>query len=331
MHVCPSNVSGASLIDQLAEAKVHVLQPLNPVEPYIEFHSLAVCSHELEVLLPAYDQTMMPNLTDLWDCGEVFDQKLRKHGKEGILIKNPQVNMLVATTPGQLQSFLPNGAWDKGFMARVIPIFNSEKIIKPLFGDEFLNGGMPAHNLAGYDDMLADLKRIGGMFGQYRPTLEVMHALNKWVLAGDADAPKHPRFAHYNTRRTHNLLKLCMIAAAQSRDDLTIELGDLDLAINWMVEAEFHMEHIFAAMTTGGDGAVMEEAQHWIAGAFIKLNGKGVSKRLIIKWLSSKVPNYSVMKVFENLVAAGMITSMNQLDQGGSELYRPVPKESSTP
>ena len=112
IHVGPSDLTSASLIDALNDAVRRHIQ-LNAGQPYIEFNSLTVISRELGVLIPAWDTSLMNNLTDIYD-GFTVDQ--RRRGKDlHVKIKDPQINLLGACTPSYLNEVLPPGAWIKGF------------------------------------------------------------------------------------------------------------------------------------------------------------------------------------------------------------------------
>src|SRR5215475_15648865 len=132
IHVGPSDITAASLIDSLNESTRRVILTGDP--PYMEFNSLSVITREFGVLVPSWDTSLMNNLTDIYD-GFTVDQKRR--GKDlRIKIPNPQINLLGACTPGYLNEVMPAGAWDQGFISRTILVFSGQKSIKDPFVDE---------------------------------------------------------------------------------------------------------------------------------------------------------------------------------------------------
>lgn len=295
-HVAPTSVTKASLIDALAQAERRVVIPThNP--PVISFNSLIITSDELGVLLPSYENDFMNVLTNIYDC-RIYSET-RRTNKISIKLDAPQLNMCAATTPSYLNALLPEGAWDQGFLSRTMLIYSGADAPQDLFAlntyDEKLE-----------KDLERDLRHIGQMFGQMTFTQEAIDALNDWHLSGGQPAPIHPKLAHYNTRRTAHLLKLCVVASASQSDDLVITLDHYAEALDWLSEAEFAMADIFKSMKTGGDGAVIEECYHFAYTLWVK-EKKPVLEHRLFHFLQERTPAHNVERILTVMEKAGLL------------------------
>lgn len=312
-HVAPSSVTKASLIDALRDAERRLIRP-NSVPSIISFNSLLICSNELGVLIPAYENDFMNTLTDIYD-GHPYGERRRTKDLNFVL-ERPQLNMLAATTPSYLNNIMPEGAWDQGFISRVILIFSGETIRRPLFdetqADQSLN-----------EDLMNDLKIIGDLYGKMSFTEEAGEAISKWHLDYGPPQPDHPKLHHYNTRRTAHLLKLCMVASAAMSDDLIITREHYEIALSWLLEAETFMPDIFKAMKAGGDRRAMEELWHFAYSTYIK-DKKPIPEFRLISFLSEKVPAHNVGRILEIMEKAKFFDVVQEPKVG--KCYKPRAK-----
>lgn len=317
LFVSPTSMTSASLSDDLNAAKRRIVRPAS-IPPYVEFNSLLIALNELSVMFPAYDAEIMNRFTDLYDC-DVYEETRRAKSIK-ITIPNSQVNILAATTPSYLNELMPVGAWDQGFISRVIMIFSAEKIIKPLFE-------ITSKDPELFKSLSDDLKYIvHHMYGQFNWEPRAQAAMEAWAAAGGPPAPDHPRLQHYTGRRNAHLLKLCMVACiSRENGNKLITLEDFQLALDWLVEAEFFMPDIFKSMVTGGDSAAMDEAFHYIFQIFER-EKKPLPEHRIVHYLSQRVPAHSVMRVFETMFRSNMIEIADH-DAKGKNLWKPVGKQ----
>lgn len=294
--MAPTSLTKAALIDALTDAKRRIVRPgLTP--PYVEFNSLLVLAGELGVLLPAYDTDFMNTLTAIYDGHKYAERRRTKDLK--LSIDSPQLNILGATTPSSLNSFLPEGAWDQGFLSRTILIYSGETILTPLFVET-------GNDEDSFKALLADLKQIGNLYGKFEFTPEAGNAISNWHQAGGPPAPEHPKLTHYVTRRTAHLLKLCMVASAETSGDLIITLDHYQRALGWLLEAEVHMPDIFRSMNMGGDSRAIEEAWYFVFKAHAK-EGKPVAEHRLFNFLKEKVPSHAVGKIVEVMIKSQII------------------------
>jgi hypothetical protein len=295
-HVANSSVTKAALIDSLATASRKIIRPLD-TNPVYSFNSLLIGSNELGVLLPAYDSEFMNTLTDLYDGKNYSESRRTKDLK--IKIENPNLNMLAGCTPGYLRETLPPGAWDQGFLSRVILIYNGEIQLQSLFLED--------DEISQMSQLKTRLKTISEKFGPYTFTEEARAFIDHWHLNGQAPRPDHPRLAHYLTRRTAHLLKLSMIAAASSSISLVIEKSHIQRAMLWLFEAEFYMTDIFKAMATGGDSQVIEDTFHHLYTLYLREGQKPIAEHRLVHFLQERTPAHNIVRVLEIMERAKMI------------------------
>lgn len=315
LHIAPSDLTTASMIDALNESVRRVIL-LNASEPFVEFNSMTVISRELGVLIPAWETSLMNNLTDIYD-GFTVDQKRR--GKDlRIKIKDPQINLLGACTPSYLSEVMPAGAWDQGFISRTLLIYSGDRVRK----DPFVDEGALLERLRG--DLLHDLKTIALEYGQMSFTTPAAAAIKAWINDGCKPEPAHQRLQFYNARRIAHLLKLCMVSSMARSGQKVIALEHYSEALNWLIEAESYMPDIFKSMITGGDSSAMEETWNYVWTLFAK-EKRPVAEHRIVHFLRERVPAHSVMRVLEVMVKARMLETI--VGDNKFNGYRPTSRE----
>jgi len=297
LHVAPKSLTKPSLIDSLSEAKRSKTLINGAKSSFLEFNSLLVHAGELGVLIPQYDPDFMNILTDIYD-GNVYEERRRGNNLH-IIIKKPQLNILGATTPSYLNQTLPEGAWDQGFLSRTFLIFSGETELVDLFGDDIAED---EH----YSNLRSDLRAINDMIGVFSFDSVARAAISEWHLSGGQPRPDHPKLVHYNTRRSAHLLKLCMVASAARSSERLITAEDYLTALGWLLEAESIMPDIFKALTSGGDGKVIEEAYHYLYKVYMASN-QPVAEHRLVGFLAEKVPAYNIVKIIETMEKSGQI------------------------
>ena len=293
LHLARISLSKAALMDQLAESYRLVDSST--------FNSLMIASFELGALIPNYDQDFLNALVFLYDCIR-YDED-RRGMKEPLIIPKPVVNILAACTPGYLVSTMPTGAWDQGFLARVIVVFAD-------LGDRQrlnLNEEEPEDTVGIRADLIHDIEQIAQISGKLEFERAAAFAMEAWYdVESKESAPTHPRLQHYNTRRPVHLLKLCIIAAVDAgRRIITAE--DFYTAKGWLYEVEASMPTIFTAMNTGGDAQVMNDCWHWALTGFVRADRTPIPVSQVHQYLANKVPIHNVARMVDEMLRAGML------------------------
>lgn len=315
LHVAPSSVSRASLIDSLALAERTVLRPTE-VQPFTKFNSLQVGATEFGTFLAAYDTEFLSTLNDLYD--NVRYKESKRHMKHPIEMAAPQLNIIAGTTPAWLGGTLPETAWSEGFSSRLVLIYSGERIKTDPFNEDGRD-----EDLA--DRLTKDLIDIHGMFGQMAFEEEVLHAYKAWYYADCPPIPEHPKLEHYLPRRHIHLLKLCMVMSVSRASDYVIRMEDYQAALDMLLETEAFMPEIFKAMRHSSAVNAYDETYAFVYNAYVK-EGEAIPEHRIIYFISQRVPDYSVAKTLENMVSGGMLVVANISGPGSRPTYKPAAK-----
>lgn len=314
-HIAPSSISRASMIDALHKAERKLVHPQDKDEPIKSFNSLTIFSMELGVLIPGYENDFMHTLTDIYD-NEPYSET-RRTNKLDIQMAKPQLNLLAATTPSYLNHLIPEGAWDQGFLSRVVLVYHG-----PVPPQDLFNGVAPTLNLG--RDLEEDLLQIGKLYGKFKFEEEAASLINDWHKAGGVPKPDHPRLMNYNSRRTAHLLKLCMIIAASSGDEPIITVDHFAEALDTLTEVEKFMPDIFKAMSSGGSGKIIEETYYFIFKAYAAAKHQPVIQSRVINFMVERVPAHTIDVILKQMEAARLIEQ--QLTPAGYA-WKPLSKE----
>lgn len=309
-YLAPTSLTKASLIDKLDDANRRIVRPMEDPS-VVQFNSLQVVANEFGVFLPSWEAEFMNVLTDLWDCGPYAES--RRTGNTNVNIPNTQLNMLSATTPAQLMNLLPEGAWEQGFMSRVLLVYSGESMFTDLFAELDKDDKLMTA-------MRSDLKDIYKMYGEMKVDLETQQALNDWGRAGGPPIPDHPKLVTYRQRRIAHLLKLCVVSAAACNSDRMITIENFAEALDWLVELEGHMPDIFKSLKVGGDARAVEECYHYVYQKYHKLAKKPVPEHMVVAFLQERVPAHSVDRILDVMIRAQFL---EKKFHGGGTGYEP--------
>jgi len=309
-HIAPTSVTKASLIDALDAAERSIIRPM-ATPPVVSFNSLTIIPNEFGVFLPSWEGDFMSTLTDLWDCGRYAETRRTK--AINIEIPNTQLNMFSATTPAHLTNLLPEGAWEQGFMSRVLLVFSGEMKHTHVFTQLH-------HDDALWKEMAHDIKAIYSLFGEFTVSQDAQEAINAWAKSGGAPAPDHPKLVSYCARRIAHVLKLCIIASAADSDDQIITLEHFAEALDWLVELENFMPDIFKSLKVGGDARAIEECWHYSYQYWMK-KSEPVPEHLVYAFLQERVPVHNVERIILVMCSAKLLTK--KFANSGGAAYEP--------
>lgn len=311
-HIGSTSVTRASLIDDLRDATRSIVR-LQDNPPTINFNSLCVISNELGVLIPSYENDFMNILTDLWDCREYSERRRTKDLK--FKIQHPQLNLIAATTPSYLNNLIPEGAWDQGFLSRVLLVYSGESEPVDLFTETNRNAEQEAA-------LTADLRQISTLYGRMQFSEDAAQAITEWHKAKGPPEPDHPKLVNYNVRRTAHLLKLCQVACASTSEQLIITLDHYAEALDWLLEMEKFIPDIFKSMSAGGDSNVLRETWYHVYHLWMK-ERKPIAEHRIIHFIQERTPAHNVGRILEVLVRGQRFSE--EMVAGVGKAYVPRP------
>lgn len=309
-HLAPTSMTAASLVDVLLASKRTLIRLPDPA---IEYNTLTIMADELSAFMHEYDKQIVGNLTTFYDV--VIPYGHQRRGKEiKIKIQSPQVSILAGTQPSFLLRFLPEAAWEQGFMTRVMMVFSDEHIVSDdMFA--FEKHGLP-------QEMVHDLKIINGLYGEFGVTVDYKTAINNWRKLGQPPAPTHPKLLHYATRRLAHLFKLSMVSCVDRSNALLLTKDDFNRAMGWIIDAEAMMPEVFKAGAIGADSKAMDEIIHYCT---VLDTGHGVPEPTLVRQARRLVPAMSVLRIIEVMERGGMIRVAGS--SSGVKLYKAVKHE----
>jgi hypothetical protein len=317
IHVAPSSVSAASLVDSLVLAKRQFTR-IHEVPNAVQFHYLTAVASELGVFLPVYDPLFMNSLTKFYD-GEHYEERRRTGKVPHLKIEHPHLSIIGGTTPSYLNSFLPEGAWDQGFTSRTIFIYEGVAQHQELFDEDDRFDELDHI----YKDLLDDLKSIVGLYGKFSWSPEAAAAISEWNRNKCEPIPTHNKLQHYNSRRLAHCIKLCMVASIARSNEMVITLEDYQEALGWLLDAESRVVDIFHSMGVAGDSAAIEDTWDFIFRSYNKSGKRPVGEHAVVNFLRTKVPSHNIMRIIEVMVKSGII----RLDcSTGVNGYVPAPR-----
>lgn len=205
----------------------------------INFHSsITLYSSELTVFLGYGAKELLAMLCKWYDCEPRYVYDTIQRGKEEV--PNVWCNLMGATTPGQLQASLPEGAVGSGFTSRVVFILESNKgklVRKPTLAERL------------EESLLYDLGRIRNLSGEFKIEESAEETYYDWYEDGESRRLfSDARMDYYVQRRPTHLFKLSMIVSASRGDSKLITLKDLKDAIRILEAAEVTMGDVFAGV-----------------------------------------------------------------------------------
>jgi len=317
--VAPDNVTRASLIDDLADAKqVRILEKVNPLRNQSEksfiYHTLLIAAEEFELLLPVYDSAFMSVLNSIW-TNKASHSETRRHGPaQSVTIQNPQFTIIGGVQPAYFVSHFPDVAWDTGLARRIIMVY-ADMVPKR----DPWHKSSDRHKLR--EHLLARLSHISTLYGRMRVSRAAEDLVRDWHMADGPPTPTHSKLAHYNTTRTQMLIKLGMIACISRTGEMIIQSEDVTRALEWLLEAERRMPDIFRAMTGKSDSQILEELHYFITSKYQNNGKKPVEMKDIYEFLSFRA---TADKIPGLVVTAEKTQRM--IRAGSSDCWMPRPK-----
>lgn len=304
LYIGPNSVTMASLVDCLNEAKRTIIQLPDPAH---EYNSLTILADELSAFMAMYEPELIGGLTTFYDC---VPYAQHRRGKDiRIEIDSPQLNILSGSTPSNLLKFVPEIAWEQGFMSRVIMIYSDQRPLIDIFAKQSTD--LP-------QEMVHDLRQVASLHGEFKWETEYADKVHQWRSGNCNPAPAHPKLSHYNSRRVGHLLKLSMVSAVDRGNILRLGALDFDRALDWLHEAEAAMPSIFATGQLGPDAQAMDEIVAYINGHDL------MEEHKIVRFARRLVPAHAVLKVIEVMEKGNIIKCVKIDSRTGTRLFKVV-------
>lgn len=222
-------------------------------EQIIDEHaSLTIFSPELSVFLGQNNWQLISELTDWWDCKDIWTYRTKNMGTD--VINGVWVNILGATTPDYLRISLPQDAIGGGLASRIIFVWGDQKsklVPLPFYTEEEAKLG---------EALLSDLFSINQLYGEFRKTNEYLELYESWYKKTEENPPfDMPDLEGYNGRRSVHLRKLSIILCASRTSDMLVTAVDLQRAITLLEHTEKYMPLVFSGRGRADLSDILEE------------------------------------------------------------------------
>ena len=132
----PETTTPEMLVAKLAGQRPSNYDQLVPSERKLEDAALRYAGQRglsideaSKILIPKkYMEGHAEALMQLFDAPDRMERELRGDGK--LIIYNPALSLIGATTPAMLSRYLTDSEWESGLMARIVPLTPTEKEVK---------------------------------------------------------------------------------------------------------------------------------------------------------------------------------------------------------
>lgn len=276
--------------------------------------SMSIISKEFESFIgqKKNNTEMIVFLTDMFDCPE-NPTKYRTKNKGTNDIPSAFFNLLAATTPESLASWLSATAIGGGLTSRILFIWADGrkcKSPKPSF--------TPAEKVL-QEKLIKDLYCISRIAGDYVFTAEADKKWFQWYMDYDendvARLCKEKSFTGWYSRKPTYILKMAMNRAASEYDQLVIEWRHVQQAISDISSVEKDMGKVFKAI---GKSTVTSEVD--MVMQIIK-DFKNISEHKLMGLVWRDVDAYKFQNVIETILKTGAVRQDHKGPRGESGIW----------
>ena len=254
---------------------------------------------------------MVVFLTDIYDCPIEWTHKTKSTGTN--TIKSPFLNMVGGTTPDWIARALPLDTIGIGLTSRIIFVYSNTPRVRPAFPT--LSSAQ--HQLVPL--LQTDLTTISTLNGQFRLASDAKDWYEQWYQTErhterqKADS----RTAGYFERKPMHLLKVAMCMSAARKDELLIEMRDIEDAMAMLHSSEEGMPHVFAAV---GKNPLAVDIEAILVNIF--MHPEGISFASLLDMFKHSVRKEELEEVLDTLRMIGRIELVQDEKEGPR--YRPT-------
>lgn len=242
----PQSMTWQALTEALQNAQEVVEIPGLPEAEVMSCLSIGVS--ELGTFLRADDGELVDVLVSMWDGQkEVWRRQTRTQGST--VIHNAWLNIIGCTTPAWLKDNFPEVFIGGGLTSRILFIYADRKRQLVAYPGDLIPA---AEYQQEAENLLADLRRIGDMRGEYLLHPDAKRWGMEWYerhWTGNRSVHlQSDRFDGYYARKQTHIHKTAMVIAAAKRDQLVILEEDLSEADAVVSALEENMLQVFASI-----------------------------------------------------------------------------------
>ena len=297
------SIDSAADLDALLESEIAIGSPLDR-------SSVFVAADEFASFTGISSSPLFTALIELYDCPDRYDYQLKR---SSIIVDQPTLQVLAATTSSSLAQCLPPDIINQGFMSRVILVYAEA------------TGRKLARRYVGND---VDRKRVlSAMEWAYYPpssgamseTDEAIEFLDKLYYSDEAAKRiKDSRLQYYVNRRHAHLRKLSMIiAVAELRT--RIELKDVKIAHELLQLTEEHMPSALGEYGLSAEGKVRQRIIDYLVAQH-----RRIEFNELYQYMQADCPKRTTfLTIMEELVQAKKALIINDNAEGKTYFAHP--------
>jgi len=265
-----------------------------------------ITASELSVFLnkQTYTTGLVSILTDLTECRPTF--KYLTRNKTPIVLKNPIVSMIGASTPDWLATSLPEAAFEGGFMSRIV-------FIVKFFRDRHITWpeDLPLNEQT---SIKTDIITIRSMYsGEIKLSSSAKEWFDQWYKSNQFQTLEEGNLGGFIERKPDLTLKLGMLLAL-AKQELTVDLNTVRQALAIISWTQQRMFKAFDKIELSPLGQIRYKILEII-------NARGaVSKREILRKIGGRLQSYRQLEEIERImIEAGEM----ELGEYKSDPHRP--------
>jgi hypothetical protein len=191
-----------------------------------------------------YQEGMIPMLTALFDCPKEWRSTTITRGE--VSLHNVAFSMLGCSTMDWIQTAIPRDAFGGGFMSRLLFVIQEDSPrVFPL---------PPKMDEDKQRALVARLKELTHMRGEYKMTPEATEWYTTWYIARKDVGADDKQFAGYNERKPDHLIRMAMILAASKSNEMILHKETLLRALHVLEWLEEFMPNAFGEMNQNAVG-----------------------------------------------------------------------------
>lgn len=262
----PDSMTWHGLAHKFAEAVEYCdYIPPGTTEPQLIKMAPLTCSvSELGTFLRPDDKALISFLTDAWD-GKMRPFEHSTLTNKELVIENPWLNVIGATTPNWIRDNFPASMLQQGIGSRIIFVYGEQK-------RHYVAYPSRLQGLAEYQEtgrkLTEDLQHISTLLGHYELTPAAYAWGTEWYEAHMTRGPQistaSARYEGYMARKQTHIHKLAMVLAAAQRDQLVIEAEDLQEAAQILTATEQSMHRVFEHVDQREEAKYVKEIVRYV-------------------------------------------------------------------
>jgi hypothetical protein len=178
---------------------------------------------------------------------------------------------------------------------------------------------MPDHKLLA--DLIHDLKIIHSLGGWMEWDEGAQEFYRRWWVDGNGEPkPTAARLAQgYNARRGIHFLKLSMIMSISRSNSLIVTQQDTIRALQFQLETEDNMRHIFSEMSQSGSSSALNDAIEMVK--VDSAAGRVTDEAVLITMLMARFPSTQVKSIIDNLISSESIEITGAIQSYGCRKF----------